>query len=114
MFDVFTHQCDDDGSETFIFEEMGQPAHGARAGGSHRRENYRIDSKGEHRPAQFSGLVFELCHGGGAHERVVSVGSPGYAGIALEFMQSCSRQHDIDIPTFFSPEGNSTTGVVVA
>ena len=23
-------------------------------------------------------------------------------------------QHDIDIPAFFSPEGNSTTGVVVA
>jgi len=97
MFDVLTHQGDDDGSETFIFEEMGQPAHGARAGGSHRCENYRIDPKGEHRPTQFSGLVFELCHRSGAHERVVGIGSPGYGAITLELPQSCSRQHDIDI-----------------
>jgi len=97
MFDVFTHQCDDDGSETFILEEMGQPAHGARAGGSHRCENHRIDPKREHRLTQFPGLVFELCHGGGSHERVVGVGSPGYAAITFEFMQSCSWQHDIDV-----------------
>jgi hypothetical protein len=96
-FDVLAHQGDDDGSETFIFEEMGQPAHGARTGGSHRCENYRIDAKREHRPTQFTGLVLEHSHRGGAHERIVSVGSPGYAPITLEFPQPCSRQHDIDI-----------------
>ena len=97
MFDVLTHQGDDDGSETFIFEEMGQPAHGARAGGSHRSKNDRIDAKGEHRPTQFAGLVFELSHGSGAHERVVDVGSPGYGPITLEFPQPRSWQHDIDV-----------------
>ena len=97
MFDVLTHQGDDDGSETFILEEMGQPAHGARAGGSHRCENYRIDTEREHRPTQFSCLVFELSYHGGTHEGVVSAGGPGYAAITLEFMQSCSWQHDIDI-----------------
>ena len=56
--DMLTHQRYDDGGETFVFQVMGQPAHGARTGGSHRGENDRVDSKRQHRTTEFARLVF--------------------------------------------------------
>ena len=95
--DMLTHQRDDDGGETFVFEVMGQPAHGARTGGSHRGENDRVDSKRQHRTTEFARLVFEFFRAGGAHERIMRVGGFTDNGLLLQFAQAIARQHDVQV-----------------
>ena len=68
---VLAHQADAGGGNALLFEEVAQRAHGARAGGSNRNEQRRVDIVGLQQAGEMLGMRLGRGRRKGAHEGVM-------------------------------------------